>query len=47
MSRLQILPVIDGKAYEVSSGDTVDVINPATGEIIGQQACCTNPDSLC
>ena len=40
MSQLKILPVLDGKSYDAASGDTVDVINPATGQIIGQQVCC-------
>ena len=44
MSLLKVFPVLDGHAYEAGSGDTVDVINPATGEVVGRQVCCADSD---
>ena len=35
---------IDGKWIDSSSGKTIKVDNPATGEIIGEVACATNKD---
>ncbi len=35
-----IASIIDGRELENSGGEIVDVINPATGEVIAQQACC-------
>lgn len=37
-------PVIDGKELAFAGGDTIDIINPATGKVIAQQLCC---DSEC
>lgn len=33
-------PVIDGKELRSAGGDTFEVINPATGQIIAREACC-------
>jgi acyl-CoA reductase-like NAD-dependent aldehyde dehydrogenase len=40
----KIGPVINGKELKSTDGDTVDVINPATGKMIARQLCC---DSKC
>jgi acyl-CoA reductase-like NAD-dependent aldehyde dehydrogenase len=40
----KIGPVINGKELEITGGNTVDVINPATGEVVASQLCC---DSKC
>jgi acyl-CoA reductase-like NAD-dependent aldehyde dehydrogenase len=40
----KIGPVINGKELKITGGDIVDVINPATGEVIARQSCC---DSKC
>ena len=37
-------PVLNGKELTITGGDTVDVINPATGKLIIKQLCC---DSKC
>lgn len=37
-------PVINGKELEITGGDIVDVINPATGKVVAKQLCC---DSKC
>lgn len=44
MTSLNLFPVLDGKPFESAAGETVDVINPATGEVIGQQKCCSDRD---
>ena len=44
MSLLEVLPILDGKPYDGASGGSVDVVNPATGEVIGRQACCSGAD---
>lgn len=44
MSSLNLFPVLDGKPLEAASGETVDVINPATGDVIGRQRCCSDDD---
>lgn len=44
MSSLDPFPVLDGKSFEAASGETVDVINPATGEVVGRQRCCSDDD---
>ena len=33
-------PVINGREMEKTDGETVDVINPATGKVIARQLCC-------
>ncbi len=40
----KIGPVINGEELKITGGDTVDVINPATGKVIARQLCC---DSKC
>ncbi|VAW12406.1 Aldehyde dehydrogenase [hydrothermal vent metagenome] len=35
-------PIIDGKELDFAGGDTVEVINPATGKVIAQQLCCNS-----
>jgi acyl-CoA reductase-like NAD-dependent aldehyde dehydrogenase len=40
----KICPVINGEERRITGGDTVDVINPATGKVIARQLCC---DSKC
>ena len=40
----KIGPVIDGKELTNTGGETVDVLNPATGKVIFKQLCC---DSKC
>ena len=44
MTSLNLFPVLDGKPFEVASGEIVNVINPATSEAIGQQKCCSHRD---
>jgi len=41
---IKIGPVIDGKELKTTGGESVDVINPATGKVIARQLCC---DSIC
>jgi acyl-CoA reductase-like NAD-dependent aldehyde dehydrogenase len=33
-------PIIDGKELRSAGGETFDVINPATGKVIGRETCC-------
>lgn len=40
----KIAPIIDGKEKSHAKGESVDVINPATGEVVAQQIIC---DSAC
>jgi acyl-CoA reductase-like NAD-dependent aldehyde dehydrogenase len=40
----KIGPVINGEELTITRGETVDVINPATGKVIARQLCC---DSSC
>jgi acyl-CoA reductase-like NAD-dependent aldehyde dehydrogenase len=47
MTSLNLFPVLDGKPFEAASGETVDVINPATGEVVGRQTCCSDEDVDC
>ncbi len=35
-----IWPIISGEDLTITGGDTVDVINPATGKVIARQSCC-------
>ena len=45
MKEMKIVgPVINGKELTTTEGDTVDVINPATGKVVAKQLCC---DSTC
>ena len=41
---LLVFPVIDGQEQRETSGGFADIINPATGQVIGQQACCGDED---
>ena len=36
----KIGPVINGEELKITGGETVDVINPATGKVIARQLCC-------
>ncbi len=38
----KIGPIINGEELDFTGGDTVDVINPATGEVIARQLCCNS-----
>ena len=40
MDLIQVGPVIDGKQLTEAGGNTFDVINPATGEVIAKETCC-------
>lgn len=40
MNPLKVGPVLDGKQLADAGGGFAEVINPATGEVIAQQACC-------
>ncbi len=44
MSIKKVGPVIDGKEMEAAGGGSVDVINPATGEVIAEELCCDKND---
>ena len=39
---IKIGPIINGEELMFAGGDSVDVINPATGEIIAEQICCNS-----
>lgn len=43
-SDIRVAPVIDGKEIGRTGGALADVVNPATGETIGQQSCCNEAD---
>ncbi len=34
-------PIIDGKEIQVQDGKTYEVINPATGDVVAHESCCT------
>jgi len=40
MDLMQVGPVVDGRQLGQAGGATVDVTNPATGEVIAQAICC-------
>ena len=40
MATIQVEPLLDGKPLAKAGGDPVDVINPATGQVIARQMCC-------
>lgn len=44
MSGLQAAPVCDGQTHASNSGSSVSIQNPATGQVIGEQVCCTADD---
>ena len=44
MAVLDVFPILDGEPCDTASGQIADVINPATGEIIGTQRCCSSDD---
>ena len=45
VSRLMhIGPVIDGKESKRTGGGEAEIVNPATGQVIGKQACCDESD---
>ena len=40
----KVYPIINGKELELTGGDVVNVINPATGKVIAYQSCCNSED---
>jgi len=42
---MRVGPVIDGKELKSAGGGTVDVLNPATGEVTAKQVCCDEADT--
>ena len=40
MDKIVVGPLLDGKLLTDAGGGFVDVMNPATGQTIAQQACC-------
>ena len=44
MTLLRTGPVMDGEELKDPGGQTFDVINPATGEVIAKEACCSEGD---
>ena len=40
----KVCPVLNGNPFDRAAGETVDVVNPATGEVVAGQACCSDED---
>ena len=44
MDLMHVGPVLDGKQMTDAGGDVAEVMNPATGEVIAREACCSSED---
>ena len=40
MDRLKVGPLVDGTELKEAGGGVAEVVNPATGEVVAEQACC-------
>ena len=44
MALMQVAPLLDGREMTGAGGGSLEVVNPATGEVFARQACCNSED---
>lgn len=44
MACIEVRPFMDGKELEQTGGEVLEVVNPATGEVVARQYCCDSED---